>query len=154
MRLELFDRDQAVGQPEVVTGPMVKVDGLGRLLFNPAAWAFIGGLKVDGVSLLFDPETRTGAVRPESGPAEAPGTRFRVVQFRSRQWPKGLPDARPFVQYYRLRIGEYPARLQRGPGPRMVTFEAGRIRGLPYTWPMPGTVALEEDGVAGAGRGR
>lgn len=141
VKFELFDRDTVAGTP-VDAGPSVRIDQAGRLLFSRGAWAFMAMQgSVREVGLAYDVETRTVAVRP-SGVADAPGTRWEVRTMRSMVWPCGV-NAAMFVRRYRLTIGEWPARLLRGPGPRMVTFDAGacpnapaaddepRLRGLP-----------------------
>lgn len=129
MRFELFDRDAAAGEPAPV-GPVVRVNERGQVLFNAATRAFLQMQgAVSEVSLLFDPETRTAAVAPVAV-AGNPGTRWKVGTYRSLEWPVGV-SAREFVVHYRVAAGEYPAKLLRGPGPRMVTFEVGAAQELP-----------------------
>ena len=144
MKFEMFDRDAVPTGPAVVEPPLVLVDATGRLLFNRPAWAFLsmqfGWLANQEVVLLFDVETRTVGVQPvewpEAGvqPDEPPSARWAVVRVwpadRSIEWPYGI-EARPFVEHYRVAPGRWAARLMRGPGPRMVTFEVGEPRSLP-----------------------
>lgn len=149
MSFELFDREAAV--PPAPSGPVVRVDVTGRLLLNQQAWLFIyqPGRDRWEVSLMFDPETQQAAIRPEHDQA-APGdgTRWELHQMRGDAWPKSVA-ARLFVEHYRIDVGEYPARLIRGPGPRMVTF-GRRRQDLPAGEP---DVVLPEDD-SGAGRRR
>jgi hypothetical protein len=139
MGFEVFDRNQVKSAPAIDV-PMVKVSLTGRLLFNRAAFEFL--LMHSGppghqreVVLAFDAETRTVGVQPLRSLEEvAAGARWQVTTMRSINWAKGI-DARPFVEHYQVAVGEYPARLLRGPGPRMVTFEVGRSASLPVGVP-------------------
>lgn len=126
MRFEVFDRDAVA--TAALAGPAVRVSRAGILLsFNGPAWEFLAAARWPTpacvVSLGFDVETRTVAVQAVVAASE-PGTRWPVVAMRSVEWPHAV-RAKPFVDHYRVRVGEYPARLLRGPGPRMVTFEVG-----------------------------
>jgi len=148
MKFEVFDRDAAEAVPD---GPLVCVDRVGRLLFNRPAWEFLVMQARPGavfeVSLGFDAETRTVAVQPlvtQDGP---PGTRWVMQTMRSLVWPCGVA-AKVFVEHYQIGLGEYPARLLRGPGPRMVTFEAGPPQ-RPQVGTPPGSVLEEEPGIVG-----
>jgi hypothetical protein len=142
MRFETFDRD--AGREAVPEGPLVKVSQQGQVLLCPQAWAFLlppgAGPVVRNfeVVLMFDPETRTAAVRPV-GPDEAAGARWQVAQMRSQEWPRGMA-AKEFVDHYKVAMGKYLARLVREPGPRMVTFSVGEPRALPSGRPPEGSV--------------
>lgn len=126
MHFELFNQHDVAATP-TSDGPVVRVEN-GRLLLNQQAWLFMYQPLVTRyeVSLLFDPETRQAAIRPETEPAAAgDGTRWELQQMRGTTWPKAI-DGRPFVEHYRIAAGEYPAQFMRGPGPRMVTFAVGQ----------------------------
>lgn len=137
MQLEVFNRDTVTGQA-VIEPPLVQVNGNGRLLFNGPAWAFLAmqfawmHARDEEVVLLFDVETRTAGVQPvppkTAGPPVTPaGARWRVETMRSVQWPRAV-SAGAFVDHYLVAVGQYPAGLVRGPGPRMVTFPVGALR--------------------------
>lgn len=154
MRFERFDRDEVAVQREVSAGPVVRVDVVGRVLFNPQAWEFLAMQITPGalceVALLFDAETRTLAVQPVVDHQEVPdGARWVARQMRSTTWPRGV-NARPFVEYHQVAAGEYLAGLLRGPGPRMVTCAVGAPRPLP-AGVMPGSL-VDEEPLEGAGR--
>lgn len=131
MIFEMFDRNVAA-VTVVEEAPLIRVDALSRLLFNAPAWEFLAmqaGDRTWGleVALLFDAENRTVGVRPVT-PLEVPeGARWTVVQMRSLQWPRAIA-ARLFLEHYQVAVGEYRAKLMRGPGPRMVTFEVATLR--------------------------
>lgn len=145
MRFELFDRD-ADAPPPPPAEPRVQVSSRGWLLFNSHAGAFLSpfGVRRQVVSLLFDPEVRQVSIRPEqlAAKAELPSTMWEVQRMRNQEWHLGVA-ARPFVAHYRIAAGTYTARLLRGPGPRMVLFDAGPERDLPAGDP-PGVVRADE----------
>lgn len=144
---EVFDRDEQEDARPVPVGPVVRVDGLGRLLFNGPAWQLVslhiapGGLCQ--VALWFDGEARILAVQPVGDDARGlpSGALWLARAMRSVEWPRGV-DARPFVDRYQVALGEYEARLLRGPGERMVTCEVGAPRPLPAGIP-PGSLVEE-----------
>jgi hypothetical protein len=128
MRFEVFDRAQTA--PKVPAWPVVQVAGRHRLLFNRPAWSFLSQHSPDvgrfDVSLVFDAEVRCAGVQPVLDDDVPQSARFRVVAVRSPQWPWGV-NAAPFIEFWQVADGEYPAKLIRGPGPRMVEFEVGRV---------------------------
>jgi hypothetical protein len=130
VQFEVFDRTEHGAAVRAPVGPVVRVNGAGRLLFNTPAWDFLV-LQVDksGLALLFDTESRIAAVRPAGEQLkERPGARWKPEVLRSIDWPRAVP-ATEFVDYYAIRVGVYAAKPLRGPGPRMLTFEAGQPRG-------------------------
>lgn len=122
-RFEVFDRNMV--EQGLPAGPLTQVKA-GRLLFNADVWAFLDLHARDGhVALLFDRALRVAAVKPADSLLEgSPGTLWRAEVMRSLEWPRRV-RAPQFVEHYQVAEGVFPARLLRGPGPRMVTFPVG-----------------------------
>lgn len=127
MNFQVFD--WAAPAQGLLDGPVVRVDRVGRLLLNAQAAEFliVRGLAVlNEVTMMFAAAERTAAVQPLPADTDVPQSQRRPLKrMRSQQWPWSV-DARRFVEHYRFAVGEYPARLVPGPGPRMLTFAAGR----------------------------